>query len=456
MFDVNATAVLIGLLLVMVFAGFHVVAALGIAAVICLAMITGGDWDMVFYMLGTTAHEALRSYVFAVIPLFMFMGEFIARSGAAADIFNALNRRLRAIPGGLGHATVIGNAIFGFVTGTSLAAATAFTRIAYPQMKRYGYDQLFAHGIIAGSACLGMLIPPSVLMIVWGILTEQSIGALFIAGIIPGLLLAALQMAYILSVGLLNPAKVGRFTRRAPVGAAVTQSAPRPLPEPADLEASNATSLQSLLAILGVIAITLGGIWAGWFTPTEGAGIGAVLGLALGIAKGMRLPQIYDAILSVGRTAVPIMILLFAAQLYSRVLAMSGVGVAVQDFFTGMGLGPYGTLLVMILIWIVLGMFIDSISIMLLTVPIFVPVATSLGFDPIHFAIIGILAIEAGILTPPFGLLVYGVKAASPEPGISLASLFLVTTPYWILLLIEIVLILMIPALATGLPNLLR
>jgi C4-dicarboxylate transporter, DctM subunit len=170
----------------------------------------------------------------------------------------------------------------------------------------------------------------------------------------------------------------------------------------------------------------------------------------------MRLPHVYDAILAVGRTAVPIMILLFAAQLYSRVLAMSGVGVAVQDFFTGMGLGPYGTLMVMILIWIVMGMFIDSISIMLLTVPIFAPVAMSMGFDPIHFAIIGILAIEAGILTPPFGLLVYGVKAASPEPGLSMASLFRVTTPYWCLLLIEIALIMMIPELATALPQLLR
>lgn len=456
MFDVNATAVLVGLLLVMVFAGFHVVAALGIAAVVCLFMVTG-DWDIVFFMLGTTAHEALRSYVFAVVPLFMFMGEFIARSGAAADIFNALNRRLRAIPGGLGHATVIGNAIFGFVTGTSLAAATAFTRIAYPEMKRLGYDRLFAHGIIAGSACLGMLIPPSILMIVWGILTEQSIGALFIAGIIPGLLLAALQMIYILCVGIMNPAKVGRSPRAASaLGADVTGSGSGSIPESAAVSSGVPSTTGSLLAIVGVIALTLGGIWAGWFTPTEGAGVGAVLGLALGIAKGMRAPQIYDAVLAVGRTAVPIMILLFAAQLYSRVLAMSGVGVAVQDFFSDMGLGPYGTILVMIMIWFVMGMFIDSISIMLLTVPIFAPVATSLGFDPIHFAIIGILVIEAGILTPPFGLLVYGVKAASPEPNISLASLFRATTPYWILLLIEIGLVMMIPALATGLPQMLR
>jgi TRAP-type C4-dicarboxylate transport system permease large subunit len=205
-----------------------------------------------------------------------------------------------------------------------------------------------------------------------------------------------------------------------------------------------------------VIAITMGGIWLGWFTPTEGAGVGAVLGLLLGVAKGMRWPQIYDAILAVGKTAVPIMILLFAAQLYSRVLALSGVGVAVQDYFTAGGLGPYGALLLMVAIWFVMGMFIDSISIMLLTVPIFAPVATSLGFHPIHFAMIGILAIEAGILTPPFGLLVYGVKVASPEPDISLGKLFKVTTAYWILLLVNIGILLMFPGLATFLPNLLK
>ena len=224
MFDFNSTTVLIVGLLVMIFAGFHVVAALGITALLGLYVVTG-DWNVVFYMIGTTAHESLRDYVFAVLPLFMFMGEFLARSGAATDIFNSVNRGLRRIPGGLGHATVLGNAIFGFVTGTSLAAATAFTRIAYPEMKRHGYDRAFALGIIAGSACLGMLIPPSVLMVVWGILTEQSIGSLFIAGIMPGLMLAGLQMLYILFVGLTQPEMVGLGPRLAPLGASVTPTA---------------------------------------------------------------------------------------------------------------------------------------------------------------------------------------------------------------------------------------
>ena len=188
--------ILIGALLTLVFSGIHIAVALGLCSMLGLFMMTGDVHAMIAFS-SSTAYEALRDYIFAVIPLFMLMGEFLAKCGAARDLFTLVNRSMHRIRGRLGTATVLANALFAFVTGVSIAAAAAFSKIAYPEMRRHGYERKFALGCIAGSACLGMLIPPSVLMIVWGVLTELSIGKLFIAGILPGLLLTGCFMLWI-------------------------------------------------------------------------------------------------------------------------------------------------------------------------------------------------------------------------------------------------------------------
>ena len=403
-------------------------------------------------MLAATAYEAIRAYVFAVIPLFMLMGEFIGKSGTITDVYRGINRLLRKLPGRLAIATVVGNALFSFVTGVSIASAAAFSRIAYPEMKRHGYHKGFALGAVAGSSCLGMLIPPSVLMIVWGILTEQSIGQIFAAGIFPGLLLAGLFILYILAVAILRPATVGIGTEGGEasngVGADVAAE---------EEDVSTTQFLISLAGITLVIVAVLGGIWFGVFTPTEGAGAGALIGLALGIIKGMRFKDIIDSILSVGRTSAPILLLLVTASLYSRTLAMTGLANAIEGVFLGSGMEPWMIISVMVLIWFALGMIIDSISIMLLTAAIFAPIAIKIGYDPIAFAIIGIIAIEAGLLTPPFGLLVYTVKSSIHEfdPDMSVMTIFKSSTPYWIIMLFGMVLIINFPEIAIYLPNLL-
>lgn len=459
MFEVDTTLILIGLLLVMVFAGIHVGVALGVTAFVGLMMTFGGNFDQTFWYLGSTAYEALRDYVFAVVPLFMLMGEFVARSGAAGDVYEGVNRWLRRVPGRLAHATVIGNAIFAFVTGTSLASATAFTRIAYPQMKRFGYNRSFALGSIAGSACLGMLIPPSLFMVVWGILTEQSIGILFIAGVLPGFLLAGLMIVYILVVAIIRPDFVG-YGRTTEVEARAVGADVAPArEEPEESEEAVQSGIDQMISYVGILAVVfgvLGGIWMGWYTPTEGAGIGAVVGLVLALAKGMRAREIYDAVLAVATSAVPIMVLLFCAQLYSRSLALAGVGNAVEGFFLGTGMAPWLILVTMIFIWFIMGMLIDSISIMLLTVPIFAPLAATLGFDPVVFALIGILSIEAGILTPPFGLLVYAVRAVCPDKDVTMMQVFTGSTPYWILILVVMALCAFFPGIVLFLPELIK
>jgi C4-dicarboxylate transporter DctM subunit len=447
MFDVNIATVLIVSLLVMVALGVHIAIALGMASALGIFLVTGGNFDVVLAMLGSTAYESLRAYEFAVIPLFMLMGEFIAKSGAVTDVYQAIHRNLKRIPGRLAVATLLGNAIFSFVTGVSIASAAAFSRIAYPEMKKFGYDRGFALGTVAGSSCLGMLIPPSVLMIVWGLLTERSIGQIFLAGVFPGILLLGLFVTYVLVVAMLRPNLVGENKELNELNALTDNSSPPP----------SATQVwSSAFGIIFVVVAVLGGIWFGIFTPTEGAGAGAFIALIMAIAKGLRVREIIDAILSVGRTSAPILLLLVSAALYSRTLAMTGVSTAIQDAFLGTNMLPWMIIATMVGIWFLLGMVIDSISIMLLTVTIFEPIAVTLGYDPIAFAIVGILAIEAGLLTPPFGLLVYTVKAAIQDEGddISIMQIFRSSTPYWIIMLVGIIAISSYPQIATYLPNL--
>ena len=451
MFEINTAILLVVSLVGLVAIGVHIAIALGITSALGIWLVTGADWyafGTVQTMLAATAYEAIRAYVFAVIPLFMLMGEFIGKSGTVTDVYRGINRLLRKIPGRLAIATVVGNALFSFVTGVSIASAAAFSRIAYPEMKRFGYHRGFALGSIAGSSCLGMLIPPSVLMIVWGILTEQSIGQLFAAGIFPGLLLAFLFIAYVFVFALLRPAAVG-------IKSGIEETAGKSGSD--DEEVSTLQFLVSLVGIILVIVAVLGGIWFGIFTPTEGAGAGALIGLALGIIKGMRFREIINSILSVGRTSAPILLLLVTAALYSRTLAMTGLANAIEGVFLGSGMAPWMIVGVMVLIWFALGMIIDSISIMLLTAAIFAPIAVNLGYDPIAFAIIAIIAIEAGLLTPPFGLLVYTVKAAISTEGedVPILEIFKSSTPYWIIMLVGMVLIINFPEIATYLPRLL-
>ncbi len=426
---------MLALLILLILFGVHI----GVAFAVCSALgvwLMLGSMEAALAILGNTAFEAVRKDVFAVIPLFVLMGDFISRSGAAADLYRICDRVLRRLPGRLAIATIAGNTVFAAVTGVSIAAAAAFSRIAYPEMRKLGYKQTFALGAVAGSACLGMLIPPSVLLIVWAILTEMSVGALFIAGILPGILLALLFSGYVVIAAIRNPS-IAPVTDQA-----LVEMTPQEI----------RSELIGGLGILFLILLVIGGIWAGFFTPTEAAGFGAIGALLLGIAKGMRGRAIIAAIFQAGKTTAPIMFLLITAQMYSRLLAIGGAVNYIKAMFLGLGVDPYMIIALMAAIWIVLGMLIDSVSIILLTVPIFAPIAAVLGIDPLAFAIFGILVIEAGLLTPPFGLLVYTVKGSVPDPTASLSKIFLGSVPYFLLILLAAFIVLLVPWLANWLP----
>ncbi|WP_153769002.1 TRAP transporter large permease subunit [Labrenzia sp. CE80] len=443
MFDYTTAGLIVCGLLFLVLIGVHVAVSLGIASVVGIYLVTG-KLRIVEATLASTSAEALRDFTFAVIPLFMLMGEFMGRSGAITDIYVAINKGLRRIPARLAIATVLGNTVFSFVTGVSIASAAAFSRIAYPEMKAHNYHRGFSLGAIAGSSCLGMLIPPSVLMIVWGILTEQSIGRLFLAGVLPGILLATFFIVYIVLTAVFKPEMVGEGKAHAE---------PNPEMDTTRKELPARQFATSLIGVIGIISAVLGGIWWGVFTPTEGAGAGAALALVLALTKGMNWNSFVQAIYQVGKTAAPIMILLLAAALYSRTLAMTGITTAIRTFFEESGLDPYMVLTIIVIVWFVLGMIIDSISIMLLTVPIVEPVAMAFGFDQLSFAILGIIAIEAGLLTPPFGLLVYTVKAAIQDRDIGVQAIFKSSIPYWGIMLLMVLLLAAFPQIANTLPN---
>ncbi|MEE8092624.1 MAG: TRAP transporter large permease [Gammaproteobacteria bacterium] len=427
----------LAVLLVFVLVGVHIGVALGLASVIGVYL-SYGDMTIALSILGSTAYDAIRSQALAVIPLFMLMGEVISRSGAAKDLYLVCDRALQKLPGRLAAATVVGNAAFAAVSGVSIAAAATFSRIAYPEMRSAGYDKSYALGVVTGCACLGMLIPPSVLLIVWAILTEGSVGALFIAGVVPGLLLGLTFVVYCVVVAVRDPS----------VAPAIERPAGETRPNERRAE------LISGLGILALVFIVLGGIWLGVFTPTEAAGFGVLGSLVVGWVKGMRRKEFTEAIFNAGRSTAPIMFLLIAGSMYSRLLAVSGGINMIQDLFLGTGLSVIGMILIMTVIWLLLGALIDSISIILLTVPIFVPIAINAGFNEVAFAIYGILIIEAGLLTPPMGLLVFTVKAAVPDSSVTLGDIFRGSIPYWIMMLGVAGLLLLIPGLATWLPGL--
>lgn len=429
---------MLALMLGLILLGVHIAVALSVVSFLGVYLILG-NIEAALSILSVTTYDAVRKHEFAVIPLFVLMGDFIARCGAAGDLYRLCNRLMWRVPGRLAVATVAGNAVFAAVTGVSIAAAAAFSRISYPEMRKLGYDRKYAVGVIAGSACLGMLIPPSVLMIVWAILTEQSVGALFLAGVVPGLILALMFATYCIALAVRSP----HMAPPAMEAVALT-------PHERRSEAIGG------VGIFLLILLVLGGMWGGLFTPTEAAGFGVLGAIVVALAKGMRGRAAMEAIYHAAKTTAPLMILLIAASMYSRLLALSGSVNVLQNSL--LGITSSGTLLLLFiaLVWFLLGMLIDSVSIILLTVPIFAPLAANVGVEPIAFAIFGILIIEAGLLTPPFGLLVYAVKGCVPDRALTLGDIFRGSVAYWIMLLLLGGLIIVFPALASWLPKVLN
>lgn len=394
--------------------------------------------DLAFRFTAMATYSGIQDYLFATIPLFVLMGLLVSVSNVGRDTFEVAAALLARIRGGLGMATVGANAIFAAVTGVSIASAAVFTKVAVPEMLRHGYNTRFATGTVAGSSILGMLIPPSLLMIVYGVLAEVSIGAMFIAGIIPGILIATGFVAMIWCYATFFPHRIMTATGPAP---AVSRRV-----MPAGEMAGKA------VPILALVALILGGLYTGFFTPTEAGAVGAAGALVIALLRRrLDLPKFWRVLKEAGLVSAAILFLLIAAGLYSRMLSMAGIPQAIGEMVEQLGLGPYAFLAAFVVIILLMGMILDSTSILLIMVPIGAPIAQAMGFDLIHFGIIVIIAVEMGLLTPPFGISVFTVKATLADPRVGIETIFAGALPFVAVMGLALVVIALVPALATAL-----
>ena len=423
-----------GVMIVLVYMGFWVPFALMLSSFGGVWLIKGSPL-LAGKLLALAASKTISSYFFGVVPLFVLMGYIVSVSGMGRDAFDVANHLFRRLKGGLGIGTVGANAIFAAITGISIASAAVFTRIAVPEMMRHGYSARFSVGVVAGSSVLGMLIPPSLLLILYGLLTEQSVGDLFIAGVLPGLLLAVLFGGGIWLTAHMNPGALG--------SAQDLNYAP-PLTKAG-------LALKSLpLALL--IGLVLGGLYAGFFTPIEAGAVGCLGAIIIGLARrSLSLKDFWQVLNDTGLVTASICFLIIAAQMYSRMLALSGLPAEFGNFVATADIGVWGVILAYVALVIVMGTILDSSSIMLILVPLMLPVLSSMQVDLIWFGIITIIAVEIGLLTPPFGISIFVIKSALDNPDITLGDIFRGAAPFALLMLALLGLVLAFPQITTAL-----
>lgn len=430
-----ANSITIILLLGLILFGVHVGVAL-IAASIFGIWISLGTVDVSLNILHTTSFQAIREYVFGVIPLFVLMGLFSNVSGVSQELYNAFNVILRRVRGGLSIATVGANAIFATITGVSVASAAVFSKVALEPMTNLKYSKKFALGTIAGSSVLGMLIPPSLLLIIYGMLAEVSIGKLFIAGIIPGIVLSLVYSVGIYLMALFKPELVGNQK-----------------PDKSKINREDVKTLMKPWGLVVLVVLILGGLYGGLFTPTEAGAVGAFGALLLALLKRkVTKSSFWNTLIETGYTSASVLFLLIAAQMYSRMLAMSGLLNSIQNFINNLSASPYVILFVFICILLVLGMILDSTSILLITMPIMLPIVNSMGMDLIWFGIIAVVVVEMGLLTPPFGMVVYSMKSAIGDKA-SIEDIFRGSFPFLVMMAVTVFILILFPSLSLWLPS---
>jgi C4-dicarboxylate transporter DctM subunit len=426
---------MLALMFIGVLSGIHI----GVSLLFCSLLgswLIMGDFATAASLMGTGPFYVLFEYELTVIPLFILMGLFVVVSRASDDLYNTFHVWLGRLPGGLAIATVLSNALFAAITGVSIASAAVFSKIALPQMEEHGYDKSLSLGTIAGSSVLGMLIPPSVLLIVYGIFSEQSIGKLFMAGFIPGIILTGVYSFGILAMVRIRPRLAG--------------------PLPAKETIAWLKRLRSLLDTWGVFALivlVLGGIYAGFLTPTEAGAVGATGALLMSLLKRrMTAANMRHSLLETGLTTASFFLLFIGAQMFSRMLAVTGFVRVVTTTLVNLPVAPLTLIILILIVYLVLGTFVDSISIMVLTLPIMLPVVQSLGFDLIWFGIISTITIEMGLLTPPFGMVIFVMKSTLGTE-VEIEQIFKGIIPFLLMMAATLVVLIACPVLSTWLPS---
>ena len=404
--------------------------AMGLVGVSGFAYLVNGDAAL--KIIGHTSMRTVTDYTFGVIPMFLLMGAFVSNSGMSRELFRAANSFVGHFRGGLGIATIAACAGFAAISGSSVATAATFATVAYPEMRRYNYPQSFATGVIAAGGTLGAMLPPSTVLAVYGIITEQDIGRLFIAGIVPGLLAATMDMLTVVVIGRVRPDFL-------PVA-------------PRHSWKERLTGLRDVWAMLLLFVFVIGGLYGGLFTPTEAGGVGAIGALLIGVAR-RRLTgsEIRRSLLQAVRTAAAVLTVLIGALLFGYFLTITQTPQKVTAFLTALGLGRYGVLALIMLMYLVLGCLMDSLAMIILTIPIIFPVILQLGFDPIWFGVIIVMTVELGLIHPPVGMNVFVIKSVVQE--VSFSTIFRGVLPFIVTDLIRLVILIAFPILALWLPS---
>ena len=431
-FEIGLLSVLA--ILVLIYAGLYVPVALGLVSFISVWLLRG-SLEAPIYLLTLAASNSLEDYIFGVIPLFVLMGLLVSQAELGRDIYQVANAALRRVKGGLGVATVAANAAFAAITGVSIASAAVFTRVSVPEMLRFGYKPRFAVGVVAGSSVLGMLIPPSVMLIIYALITEQSVADLFTAGIVPGILLSLAYTVAIIGMAQFIPAYVGgQDTQGQAAGAGMTAT-----------EASSKTA-----PIVILVLLVLGGIYGGLFTPTEAGAVGAAGALIIALVKRkLNRTTLWRVLVETGHITASILMLIVAATMYSRMLALSGLPNDLGEWITQAEIGLYGILAIYVVILILMGTILDTTSIILIMVPLFLPIIEPYGVSLVWFGIVTIVGAEIGLLTPPLGIACYVIKATlADEDRISLFDIFAGAFPFALIMLVVLILLIVFPQLS--------
>src|ERR1700750_3385178 len=404
--------------------------AMGLVGVVGYASIVG--LAPALKMVGQTSMRTVTDYTFGVIPMFLLMGAFVSASGMSRELFRAANSFVGHWRGGLGLATIAACAGFAAISGSSVATAATFATVAYPEMRRYDYPQSFAAGVIAAGGTLGAIFPPSTVLAVYGLITQQDIGKLFIAGILPGLLAVSMYMMTIAAIGVVRPGFL-------PAGPRRTWS-------------ERVSSVRDVWATMLLFLFVIGGLYGGLFTPTEAGGMGAGGAFLIGVLRGkLDRTEIRRSLLQATRTAAAVFTVLIGALLFGYFLTVTQTPQKVTEFLTGLGIGRYGLLALIMLMYLVLGCLMDSLAMVILTVPIIFPVMLHLGFDPIWFGIIIVMTVELGLIHPPVGMIVFVIKSVVQE--VSFSTIFKGVLPFIVTDLIRLIILISFPILALWLPS---
>jgi tripartite ATP-independent transporter DctM subunit len=429
-------------MLLLIWFGMHIASVLMLISFVGVWVIKGTPVVAV-NLLWVAAAETVHSSLFAVVPLFVFMGFVVAAAGMGRDTYAIGNMLLRRLRGGLGMATVVANAIFAAITGVSVASASVFSKLSVPEMLHHGYHRRFAVGTVAGSSVLGMLIPPSVLFIIYAIIVEQSVGDMFIAGIGPGLLLTA---GYCLQIWIM--------CRWFP-GSVMADPRSFATDREAALKAERMTQRElwsKLAPIVLLVVLVLGGLYGGVFTPVEAGAFGAFFALVIALVRRtLSWRGFWGVLIETGSVSATLLFLITAASMYSRMLGMSGLPTELAAMFQDMGADFLVMLAIYVAIVLILGMLIDSTSIMLIMVPLFLAALKSYQIDLVWFGVITVVATEIGLLTPPFGLAVYVVHATLQRKDISLKDIFMGSMPFALTMFIVLVALIAWPPISTWL-----